>query len=90
VILLLATLGLCGTAAAMTPDEAVTAALAHDPALAASEARVEAGKGALSGASWLRHNPQINGRVPGGVALGRGAVGGSKCPSGAGLCGGGA
>lgn len=62
-ILLIATLFLGGTALAMTPAEAVTAALAHDPALAAAEARVEAGKGALTGASWLRHNPQISGRA---------------------------
>ncbi|MSQ03155.1 MAG: hypothetical protein EXR71_14910 [Myxococcales bacterium] len=61
--LLLATLFLGGTAAAMTPAEAVTAALAHDPALAAAEARVDAGKGALSGASWLRHNPRVSGRL---------------------------
>lgn len=62
-ILLLATLFLGGTAAAMTPAEAVTAALAHDPALATADARVEAGKGALTGASWLRHNPRVSGRV---------------------------
>lgn len=57
-ILLLATM-----AAAMTPGEAVTAALAHDPALAAAEARVEAGNGALTEASWLRHNPRVSGRL---------------------------
>ena len=57
-ILFLATM-----AAAMTPGEAVTAALAHDPVLAAAEARVEAGEGALSGASWLRYNPRVSGRV---------------------------
>ncbi len=62
-ILLLATLFLGGAAEAMTPAEAVMAALAHDPALAAAEARVEAGKGALTGASWLRHNPRVSGRV---------------------------
>ncbi|MSQ04259.1 MAG: hypothetical protein EXR71_20630 [Myxococcales bacterium] len=57
-ILLLATM-----AAAMTPGEAVSAALVHDPVLAAAEARVEAGEGALAGASWLRHNPRVSGRV---------------------------
>ncbi len=62
-ILLLATLFLGGTAAAMTPAETVKAALAHDPALAAAEARVEAGEGALAGASWLRHNPRVSGRL---------------------------
>ena len=62
-ILLLATLLLPEVAAAMTPDEAVKAALAHDPALAAAEASVEAGKGSLAGASWLRENPRVNGRV---------------------------
>lgn len=62
-ILLLATLLLAGTAAAMTPAEAVTAALANDPALAAAEARVEAAKGALAGSSWLRQNPVVSGRV---------------------------
>lgn len=62
-ILLFASLFLGGTAAAMTPAEAVTAALAHDPALAAAEARVEAGEGALTGASWLRHNPRVSGRL---------------------------
>lgn len=62
-ILLLATLLLPEVAAAMTPDEAVTAALAHDPSLAAAEARVEAGKGALAGASWLRENPRFSGRL---------------------------
>lgn len=62
-ILLLATLFLSGNAAAMTPAEAVAAALVHDPALAAAEARVEAGKGALSGASWLRDNPRVGGRL---------------------------
>ncbi len=62
-MLLIATLFLGGMALAMTPAEAVTAALAHDPALAAAEARVVAGNGALTGASWLRHNPQISGRA---------------------------
>lgn len=54
---------LASMASAMTPAEAVTAALAHDPALAAAEARVEAGEGTLAGASWLRHNPRVTGRV---------------------------
>ncbi len=57
-ILLLATM-----AFAMTPGEAVTAALAHDPALAAAVARVVAGEGALAGGAWLRHNPRVSGRV---------------------------
>ncbi len=57
-ILLLATM-----AAAMTPGEAVRAALVHDPVLAEAEARVEAGEGALAAASWLRHNPRVSGRV---------------------------
>lgn len=57
-ILLLTTMAL-----AMTPDEAVTAALAHAPALAAAEARVEAAEGALAGASWLRNNPRVSGRA---------------------------
>ncbi len=54
---------LVGMALAMSPDEAVAAALAHDPTLAAAAARVEAGKGALVGASGLRQNPHVNGRV---------------------------
>lgn len=62
-ILLLVGLILGGVASAMTPEEAVTAALAHDPALAAAEARVERDKGTLAGASWLRHNPRISARV---------------------------
>ena len=54
---------LVAIAMAMTPEEAVTAALAHDPTLAVAEARVEAGKGALAGASWLRRNPTVTGRA---------------------------
>lgn len=57
-ILLLVTAAL-----AMTPDEAVKAALAHDPALAGAEAQVDAGKGAVAGASWLRNNPRLSGQV---------------------------
>lgn len=57
-ILLLATL-----ASAMTPQEAVVAALAHDPALAAAQAGVEAAKGTLASSSWLRENPRVSGRI---------------------------
>ena len=54
---------LAAVALAMSPAEAVKAALAHDPALTTSEALVEHSKGAVEAASWLRHNPRVSGRA---------------------------
>ena len=51
---------LCGLALAMTPDEAVRAATANDPALAAAEAELSSAAGAHRSASWLRTNPQVS------------------------------
>lgn len=50
-------------ALAMTPDQAVVAALAHDPALAAAQARVEAAQGAVAAAAGLRENPWVDARL---------------------------
>ena len=47
------------TSALLTPDEAVRAALASDPALAARLADVEAATGARREPTFLRHNPEV-------------------------------
>ncbi|MFZ5480828.1 MAG: TolC family protein [Myxococcota bacterium] len=50
-------------ALALTPVEAVAAALANDPALAEAEARVDAARGARAASLWLRDNPEVYARV---------------------------
>ncbi|MFZ5481325.1 MAG: TolC family protein, partial [Myxococcota bacterium] len=52
-----------GAALALTPDEAVAAALANDPTLAEAEARLAAAKGERAASTWLRHNPSVEARV---------------------------
>lgn len=47
------------TAAVMTPDDAVRAALASDPALAARRADVDAAAGLRSSGRFLGHNPEV-------------------------------
>ncbi len=47
------------TAAVMTPDDAVRAALASDPALAARRADVDAAAGMRSSGRFLGHNPEV-------------------------------
>lgn len=53
-------LWLLNLAAAATPDEAVRAALAQDPAIAMAEARVERARGALAGTGFFLENPSID------------------------------
>lgn len=53
-------LWLLNLAAAATPDEAVRAALAQDPAIAMAEARVERARGALTGTGFFLENPSID------------------------------
>ena len=50
---------LLGFAFAMTPNEAVRAATANDPALAGAEAELLGAQGARRSASWLRANPEL-------------------------------
>ena len=52
-----------GAAWALTPEEAVKAALSHAPDVAAAEGRVEAARGALAANRGLRANPTLSGRV---------------------------
>ncbi|MES2644234.1 MAG: TolC family protein [Myxococcota bacterium] len=51
------------TAAPLSPDDAVRAALRHDPTLARAEADLLAAQGALRAASGPRHNPHVEARV---------------------------
>lgn len=50
---------LCGLTLAMTPDEAVRAATANDPALAGAEAELLTAQGARRSATFLRSNPEL-------------------------------
>ncbi|MFZ5475297.1 MAG: TolC family protein, partial [Myxococcota bacterium] len=54
---------LVSAALALTPDEAVRAALANDPALAEAEARLEAARGERAASRWLRNNPEVSGKI---------------------------
>ena len=54
---------LIGLASAMTPEEAVRAAMEKSPALAAAEADVEMARGAVAGASGIRQNPRADARL---------------------------
>jgi cobalt-zinc-cadmium efflux system outer membrane protein len=60
---------LCLLALAMSPDAAVRAAMANDPALAEAAAEISSAKGARRSASGLRSNPQLEISV--GVAGGK-------------------
>lgn len=50
-------------ASAMTPEEAVSAALDHDPALAVAVASVRSAEGERRAAAGLRENPSISGAL---------------------------
>ncbi len=52
----------------LTPDEVVSAALSHDPALALAQAQVQAAEGERKAATGLRHNPTLAARVGFGAA----------------------